>query len=527
MGGIITNAHGLPKMKIFISYRRFDSIAYAGRIHDRLVATYGEKNVFKDVDDIPIGQDFRTILTREVSKCDVLLVLIGRTWLDARDANGNRRLDDVDDFVRTEIRAGLRRANCLVIPMLLSGAQMPQSNQLPDDLRELAYKNAVSVRDDPDFHRDMVRLIDALDRYESTVPIPPPPPVSRFTIAAAGLLILLVLVAGGITLRTIFQEPTSTPIVSAIPSPTATVPTLTSTPSPTATIPTLTSTPSPTATVPTLTSTPSLTPIPPTSVPTATDTPEPPTAMPTAESFDAALVRAERGVTTNTEWIPYIQDFNGINMVLVPRGCFTIGANPQESDEQNGNRRCFPPFFFDQTEVTQEQFRRFSGRAATNPSFSGDDMPVENITWFEARDFCRLYRGASLPTEAEWEYVARGPDELNYPWGDEWIPINTVWNRTVFRTTANVGSIPDGASWVGALDMSGNVWEWVNSLYMDYPYDLAHENTLIDVTSGRVLRGGSWYDYDSDILRSGRRSTATPNHTSNLYGFRCVRSIIR
>src|SRR5687768_12011899 len=107
-------------MKIFISYRRFDSSAYAGRIHDRLVATYGENNVFKDVNDIPIGRDFRGVLSEEVAKCDVLLVLIGREWLDIRDGNGNRRLDNSGDFVRIEIRSGLQRGDdkCLIVPVL-------------------------------------------------------------------------------------------------------------------------------------------------------------------------------------------------------------------------------------------------------------------------------------------------------------------------------------------------------------------------------------------------------------------------
>jgi formylglycine-generating enzyme required for sulfatase activity len=500
-------------MKIFISYRRFDSSAYAGRIHDRLVATYGENNVFKDVNDIPIGRDFRGVLSEEVAKCDVLLVLIGREWLDIRDGNGNRRLDNPGDFVRIEIRSGLQRGDdkCLIVPVLLSGAQMPQSNQLPDDLSELAYKNAVIVRDDPDFHHDMAHLIASLDRQVA----PPPRPPRRNRIIALAIVFLVVLVALGIALRAIFPPTQSSTLTIASEA--------SEEPQP--------DTPSLTPTVPTVTNTASITP---TSSPTATNTethtPKPPTITPTSDPLDEALERAQTGVLTNNQWDTWYpsgfrQQFEGIIMVLVPRGCFRIGASPQDADEHNGNVICFDePFWIDQTEVTQTQFERLNGTAAETSAFRGDNRPVESVTWFEARDFCEQ-RDARLPTEVEWEYAARGPDESDYPWGDEWGDYNAQWNRNSSDGTANVGRIPEGASWVEAFDMSGNVWEWVNSLYVDYPYDIAHENTLIDVTGGRVLRGGSWYNYFPEALRSANRNVASPGYASNLYGFRCARSI--
>lgn len=148
--------------RIFISYRRSDSRKDAGRLYDRLVHAFGRHNIFKDVDNIPPGTDFRGALTEAVSSCDVLLVIIGQQWIDARDEQGNRRLDDPDDYVRIEIETGLARSRAVTIPVLVDGASVPKPEELPSTLRELSFKNAVVVRDDPDFHRDVARLVDWL-----------------------------------------------------------------------------------------------------------------------------------------------------------------------------------------------------------------------------------------------------------------------------------------------------------------------------------------------------------------------------
>ncbi len=150
--------------RIFVSYRRSDSADVSGRIYDRLIARFGKNLVFKDVDSIPLGIDFKEYLDRKVSECDVLLAIIGDHWIDARDANGKRRLDDPADFVRIEIESALERG-IPVIPLLVHGAQMPAEENLPFSLRKLVYRNGIPIRPDPDFHRDMDRLISALDKY--------------------------------------------------------------------------------------------------------------------------------------------------------------------------------------------------------------------------------------------------------------------------------------------------------------------------------------------------------------------------
>lgn len=147
---------------IFISYRRSDSADITGRIYDRLVDEYGRAFIFKDVDSIPLGTDFREYLDRKVSECNSLLAIIGDRWLDAKDDAGKRRLDDPEDFVRVEIESALERG-IPVIPLLVRGAKMPAEGDLPGSLRKLVYKNGIPIRPDPDFHRDMDRLISALD----------------------------------------------------------------------------------------------------------------------------------------------------------------------------------------------------------------------------------------------------------------------------------------------------------------------------------------------------------------------------
>lgn len=125
---------------IFISYRRAESSAYVGRLYDRLVEAFGKPNVFKDVDNIPPGVDFRYVLAQAISRCDIVLVVIGKQWLSITDDYGRRRIDDPDDFVRIEVASALMRPNCLVVPVLLQNTPMPPAHYLPPDLHPLVYK---------------------------------------------------------------------------------------------------------------------------------------------------------------------------------------------------------------------------------------------------------------------------------------------------------------------------------------------------------------------------------------------------
>lgn len=158
---------------IFISYRREDSADITGRIYDRLSGEFGRDAIFKDVDDIPLGKDFRKHLNEEVSQCQILLAVIGKEWANCTDGNGNKRLHNKEDFVRIEIEAALSR-DIPVIPLLVSDADMPTASQLPECISNLSYRNGAPIRRDPDFHTDMNRLIkglkDLFDQSPQTSP---------------------------------------------------------------------------------------------------------------------------------------------------------------------------------------------------------------------------------------------------------------------------------------------------------------------------------------------------------------------
>jgi hypothetical protein len=129
---------------IFVNYRRSDSGGEAGRLFDDLTACFSPESVFMDVSGIEPGRDFRKAIDASVSTCSVLLAMIGQEWLEMKDVQGRRRLDDENDFVRMELASALRR-DIPVVPVLVRGAKMPNAEQLPDDLKELAFRNAVEL----------------------------------------------------------------------------------------------------------------------------------------------------------------------------------------------------------------------------------------------------------------------------------------------------------------------------------------------------------------------------------------------
>ena len=153
--------------EIFISYRRSESSDVTGRIFDQLKTQFGEECLFKDVDAIPIGQDFRAVIEDAVSRCVVLLAIIGREWISMRNDSETRRIDDPNDYVRLEIAAALRRG-IPVVPILVSNADPPAPLDLPEPIRDLAFRQSIPVRPDPDFHTDITRLCTKIAEYLPT-----------------------------------------------------------------------------------------------------------------------------------------------------------------------------------------------------------------------------------------------------------------------------------------------------------------------------------------------------------------------
>jgi hypothetical protein len=148
--------------KIFISYRRNDSEGFRGRLFDQLSSHFGEEQIFMDLDTIEAGEDFIEVIEKAVSSCSVMIAVIGRGWLTCPDEAGQRRLDNPEDFVRLEIQIALQR-NIRVIPVLVQGASIPKSNQLPDVLGRLARRNAFELSSTR-WRYDVESLIEIIEK---------------------------------------------------------------------------------------------------------------------------------------------------------------------------------------------------------------------------------------------------------------------------------------------------------------------------------------------------------------------------
>ena len=147
--------------KVFISYRRADSKHITGRIYDRLIKVYKRKNIFKDVDSIPHGKDYRIVIENAVKSSDIILAIIGTNWASITDENNNIRIHNKNDFVRLEIELGLEN-KIPIIPVLVDNATLPNKKEFPASILPLYYKNAIKVRHDPDFNNDIKKLIDSM-----------------------------------------------------------------------------------------------------------------------------------------------------------------------------------------------------------------------------------------------------------------------------------------------------------------------------------------------------------------------------
>jgi formylglycine-generating enzyme required for sulfatase activity len=229
-------------------------------------------------------------------------------------------------------------------------------------------------------------------------------------------------------------------------------------------------------------------------------------------------------------------------MILIPAGEFLMGSDPTQDnsagkDEQPQHTLYLPIFYIAKTPVTEAQYATFVQVAnyqsprhwkTKQPPADRQDHPVVNVSWHDAVAYCRWLaedtgKPYRLPTEAEWEKAARGPDGRIYPWGNQWDKnrCNTLGKGK--GGTTPVGVYRDGVSPYGLLDMAGNVWEWcATRRQKTYPYDNSEDEWSADYLGGtdvRVLRGGSWNNIQYDV-RCACRLGELPGYMYDFYGFR-------
>jgi serine/threonine-protein kinase len=252
---------------------------------------------------------------------------------------------------------------------------------------------------------------------------------------------------------------------------------------------------------------------------------------------------------------------DGMTMVYVPGGTFQMGSTDEQiayavdlcvadgidcegsyTEEQPAHTVTLDSFLIDQTEVTNGQYALCVADGACeepayadDPAYNGDDYPVVGVSWYDAEDYC-AWAGGRLPTEAEWEYAARGSEGPIFPWGDEFDGTrlnfcdahcsydhrNLDWDDG-YEWTSPVRSYENGASWAQALDMAGNAWEWIADWYGEDYYSISPTNNPTGPEGGehRVVRGGSWVTLATS-MRAAHRGRDNPADPSEFVGFRCV-----
>jgi formylglycine-generating enzyme required for sulfatase activity len=241
---------------------------------------------------------------------------------------------------------------------------------------------------------------------------------------------------------------------------------------------------------------------------------------------------------TEAPLLTEIKDSKNVTMVLIPAGEFTMGS------DESGNAEAKPAhtvyldaFYIDKYEVTNEMYDacayavecrkpKQSGSVTrstyySNPVFA--NYPVIYVDWKMAKAYCE-WRGARLPTEAEWEKAARGDDERIYPWGSTKLDCSFANLPGCLGDTTAVDQYESGVSFYGVYGMAGNVFEWTSSLFKLYPYDAEDGREKLDATGKRVARGGSWHTFggNSGNARVDTRLELDPAYYGAYVGIRCA-----
>jgi formylglycine-generating enzyme required for sulfatase activity len=500
--------------KIAISYRRTDADA-TGRIFDRLVQRYGKGSVFRDIDDIPFGIDFRTVVNDALRGTDLLIAVVGPNWRGAR-RRGSARINDENDLVRIEVETALQR-DIPVIPVLVGGAVMPKAVELPDCLRDFSFRNAANIDSGRNFDTDIERLMRSMDRLftgktaqsEATQAKARPQEQAHATAEQQSQE------RAEEDRRRRDAEAEQRRLVES-------------------------------------------------------------EAKWRAEGRIKVEAKIVHGAPNG--WfkpgagkIEWFQDHEcGPEMVVVPAGEFMMGSpknEPDRGDAEDLHRvKLAHPFSVGRHAITRGQFaafmnntnyrieggawvlteklsRKWTGKEVLkydveedpnaswrNPGFllQDDNHPVVCVNWDDVRAYLawlsqitgRTYR---LQSEAEWEYVARAGTTTPYWWGSSITPALANYSS---HTTVPVDNF-EANPW-GLYNVHGNVLEWCEDTWHDN-YEGAPVDGSAWVQDGdtsRVQRGGSWQKQHAwGLFRSASRWSGPTDWRTSFVGFRVGRTL--
>jgi formylglycine-generating enzyme required for sulfatase activity len=533
---------------IFISYRREDSIAYSGRLYDRLITEFGKDQVFMDIDSIDPGADFIEEIERTVAACDAVLVVIGRQWLTVVDAQGRRRIENPADFVHLEVGTALSR-KVRVVPVLVGGAQMPRSDELPEALAGLSRRHALDLPDTA-FHQTLGRLIDSLRKDEAKVreqadqellaneaKVREQAKQERLAREAKAWEQALWeqaererLVREAKAREQAEQERLAREAKAREQAERERL----------------------------------------AREAKARDQAERERLAREAKAREqaeqerlareakaqeqpkqgslaheakarggkpgwvlgavavtlglAALVAIRHSGPATTETTlkdseKKVNPNDGLTYIWIRPGEFTMGCSPDDSECLDNEK---PPhqvtitagFWMGQTPVIQRAYQRVLG--APPSTFKGGQLPVETVSWDEAKNYCQT-AGMRLPTEAEWEYAARaGTTTSRYGDIDQ-----IAWYKANSGGKTHEVAQKQPNAW-GLYDMLGNVSQWTADLYTD-KYSGNSETDPHGPKNGLfpTLRGGSWGFEPGAVRVSLRGGTGNAVRVSFI-GFRCA-----
>lgn len=549
--------------KIFINYRRLDSLGSTGRLYDRLVEDFGYHNVFMDVDTIQPGVNFEIEITKAISLSDVFIVVIGPNWLTVKDKEGNQKLSQANDYVRKEIAFALEMEKT-VFPVLVEGAQMPKAEELPQNIKSLSSINAIEIRHSR-FNIDTQKLLVTVSTSLNQAKFKKDTVANRNRLSFIkrakhlfidkktrlwGMILVFILTLIAVLywgINSIMSTGTwFLPNLNGVSEATPTKQTHDTTIVPETKTPEISQTSIPANDV--------------TSTPRFNATKE----VSLSQTVTGSVNEISTPTVLPTSKAITVSPSDGMKMVYIPAGDFLMGASGDgENDEQPQHTVFLDPYWIDQLEVTNEMYSKCVDEKECDPpssdSSSGNDeyysnptyanYPVIYVSKQDARNYC-WWAGKQLPSEAQWEKAARGStDNRKYPWGNETINDTYANYGGIIGDTTSVGSYPMGESPDGVLDMIGNVWEWVSDCYGAGYYKKYLPDNWPSNPEGpncvgwrynyeeseyeypdfyHVIRGGSWDTASSDIRITNRQAVGPYNFQGSIYyvssdiGFRCV-----